>query len=312
MILLGLIGPASGLVMGYGVARGLRQSIVRLNVRVQDMAQQLSPDVATMNVIADGDIHSLDLRLQQLVRQVEEVTTRLQRQQRDLLRAEQLAAVGQLAAGVAHEVRNPLTGIKLLIEAARRPDHPRALNAEDLRVIDRELARVEQTVQGLLDFARLPAPRQEACDLQDIINSACDVIRGRAALQRVDVRLHAPGVPTLVSVDRDQMHTVLLNLMLNALDAMPTGGHLDLSWKPPVDKTIQMAVSDTGVGIADDLKHKIFKPFATTKPTGTGLGLSLAARIIEEHHGTIQATARTRGGASFVMTLPEAPSGISP
>jgi two-component system, NtrC family, sensor histidine kinase HydH len=305
MIILGIVGPLSGLVMGYGVARGLRQSIYRLNVQVQDMAHHLGHDVASMNVLADGDFQSLDRRMQQVVREVEDVTVRLQQQQRDLLRAEQLAAVGQLAAGVAHEVRNPLTGIKMLVEATHRKDNPRPLDAEDLRVIERELGRVERTVQGLLDFARLPAPNAVVCDLKEVIVPAYDLIRARAERQGVAVRLHAPGVPALVSIDRDQIHTVLLNLMMNALDAMPTGGQLDLSWSPPKNNAIQLTVADTGDGIPEELLDKIFAPFATTKPTGTGLGLSLVARIVEEHRGTIAATTRTRGGASFVMTLPE-------
>jgi signal transduction histidine kinase len=247
--------------------------------------------------------------MQQVVQQVEEVTARLQQQQRELLRAEQLAAVGQLAAGVAHEVRNPLTGIKLLVEAARRPECPRPLEDEDLSMIERELVRVEQTVQGLLDYARLPAPRAELCDLYDIVRSSCDVIRARAARQLVDIRVHAPGVPALVLVDRDQLHTVLLNLLLNALDAMPSGGQLDLSWTPARDRTLQITVSDTGIGIPHEMMDQVFQPFATTKPTGTGLGLSLAARIIEEHQGTIRALPCSRG-AQFVLTLPEASVGI--
>jgi signal transduction histidine kinase len=305
MIVLALVGPLGGLVMGYGVARGLRQSIYRLNVQVQDMAQHLGHDVASMNVVADGDFQSLDRRMQQVVRQVEEVTERLQQQQRDLLRAEQLAAVGQLAAGVAHEVRNPLTGIKMLVEATHRPDNPRPLDSEDLRMIERELGRVERTVQGLLDFARLPAPKAAPCDLQEVIAPACEVVRARAEQQGVEVRLHAPGVPAVVYVDRDQIHTVLLNLMMNALDAMPNGGRLDLSWSPPKNNAIQLTIADTGDGIPEELRDRIFAPFATTKPTGTGLGLSVVARIVQEHRGTIAATTRTRGGASFVLTLPE-------
>ena len=120
LLALGIAGPISGLVMGYGVG-GLRKSIYRLSVRVQDMAHHLDQDVATVNVVADGDFHSLDNQMQRIVGQIEQVAGRLQRQQRKLARAEQLSAVGQLAAGIAHEVRNPLTGVKMLVEAAQRP-----------------------------------------------------------------------------------------------------------------------------------------------------------------------------------------------
>lgn len=245
--------------------------------------------------------------MQKVVRQVEEVTARLQQQQRDLLRAEQLAAVGQLAAGVAHEIRNPLTGIKILVEAARRTNTPRPLTAEDLQMIERELNRVERTVQGLLDFARLPKPQPEICDLNDVIIPAQEIVRARAESQGVRMRLHAPGLPAMVSIDRHQFHTVFVNLMINALDAMPNGGQLDISWSVPKAGVIEVTIADTGIGIPIELGDNIFKPFATTKPAGTGLGLSMAARIVEEHRGKIAASSRHHGGASFVLTLPASP-----
>jgi signal transduction histidine kinase len=308
MILLGVVGPVGGLVMGYGMARALRQSIYRLSVRVQDMAQHLDRDVATVSVVADGDFASLDRQMQHIVGQVEAVAERLQRQQRELLRAEQLAAVGQLAAGVAHEVRNPLTGIKMLVEAAQRPHNPRPINAEDLRVIHREVARLEQTVQGLLDFARLPAPHRLRCDLREVVLPACDLVRARSEQQGVMVNIHDPGRSAVANVDRGQLQTVLVNLLLNALDAMSSGGRVDVTWSPPADGRLSVTVADTGSGIPAPLAGKLFTPFASTKPAGTGLGLSISARIVNEHGGTITGINRQEGGACFTITLPDAPS----
>jgi signal transduction histidine kinase len=308
MILLGVVGPVGGLVMGYGMARALRQSIYRLSVRVQDMAQHLDRDVATVSVVADGDFASLDRQMQHIVGQVEAVAERLRRQQRQLLRAEQLAAVGQLAAGVAHEVRNPLTGIKMLVEAAQRPNNARPLTAEDLRVIHHEVARLEQTVQGLLDFARLPAPHRVRCDVRDVVLPARDLVRARAEQQGVVVNLDYPGRPVLAKVDRGQLQTVLVNLLLNALDAMPSGGRVGVAWWPPADGILRITVAETGPGIPATLADKLFTPFASTKPAGTGLGLSISARIVEEHGGTISASNRPEGGACFTITLPDVPS----
>jgi signal transduction histidine kinase len=303
MLLLGLAGPLGGLVMGYGVARGLRQSIYRLSVRVQDMAQHLETDVATVSVIANGDFKTLDTQMHQIVGQIEAVGNRLQTQQRELLRAEQLAVVGRLAAGVAHEVRNPLTGIKLLVEAARRSKDPRPLNSEDLRMIHRELERVEHTVQGLLDYARLPEPHFELCDIRDSVGQALEVIRERADRQGVAVQVHVPNEPVVARMDRDQIHTVLVNLFVNALDAMPNEGRLDISWKP-IDDLVHISVADSGTGIPSDIVEKLFTPFATTKTGGTGLGLSLSARIVEEHRGVLTAANQPEGGACFEFTLP--------
>jgi signal transduction histidine kinase len=304
LLILGLAGPVGGLVMGYGVARGLRQSIYRLSVRVQDMAQRLSEKVASVSVAADGGLRGLDQQIQHIVDKVEEVTERVQQQQRDLLRAEQLSAVGQLAAGVAHEVRNPLTGIKMLVEAALRPRNPRPLTADDVRLIHREIARLEQTVQGFLNFARLPPPRRAPCDLRAVVREAADLVRARAAQQQVQLAAEVPEGPVTACVDRGQLATVLVNLFLNALDAMPRGGRLEARLEGQPGGAICLTVSDTGPGIAAEVAGRLFTPFATTKPTGTGLGLSVSRRILEEHGGAIAAGNRPGGGAAFTITLP--------
>jgi signal transduction histidine kinase len=309
LLVLGLAGPIGGLVMGYGVARGLKRSIYRLSVRVQDMAQRLEQKVASVSVVADGDLRSLDRQIQHIVEKVEEVTERVQQQQRELLRAEQLSAVGQLAASVAHEVRNPLTGIKMLVEAALRPRNPQPLRAEDLQVIHREVARLEQTVQGFLSFARLPPPHRAPCDLRDVIAEACGLVRARSEQQHVELKLPASGPPVMANVDRGQLSTVLVNLFLNALDAMPAGGTLEVELDQH-GAGIRLAVTDTGSGVPAELLNgdgasRLFTPFATTKPTGTGLGLSISRRILEEHGGSIAAINPARGGAQFVLTLPD-------
>ena len=304
MVLLGLAGPIGGLVMGYGVARALSQSIYRLSVRVKDLAGRLDQDVGSVDVAAGGDLQSLDRQMVGIVCRVEEVTERVQQHQRELLRADQLASLGQLAAGVAHEVRNPLTSIKMLVEAALRPRNPTPLNAEDLRIIHREVARLEQTVQGFLDFARLPAPRRGRCDLRDAVSRARDLVRGRAEQQKVEIAVHTPDHPVVGYVDEGQFGTVLVNLFLNALDAMPGGGRLEVELTYPEGGGARLAVHDTGPGIAPDMAEKLFTPFATTKATGTGLGLSLSSRILKEHGGDIAAGNRPGGGASFVVTLP--------
>ncbi len=167
MLCLGFAGPLGGLVVGYGLTRGLRRSIYRLSVRVQDMAHHLDRDVGSVSVVADGDLETLETQMKYIVQKVEQAAQQLREQQRSLLRTEQLSQVGQLAAGVAHEIRNPLTGIKMLVEAALRPQATRLLSAEDLRMIHREVKRLEQTVQSFLDFARLPEPQKVPCDLRD-------------------------------------------------------------------------------------------------------------------------------------------------
>jgi signal transduction histidine kinase len=318
MLLLGLGGPASGLIIGYGIARGLSRSIYQLSVRVQDVAQRLGPSlegpaeaangsgwtIEPVRIEADGDLNQLDRQLQHVLRRVEEVGERLQRHQREMLRAEQLSAVGQLAASVAHEVRNPLTGVKLLVEAALRSPQRKALTREDLEVIHGEVVRLEHTVQSFLDFARPPVPQRRPCDLRDVIAQAADLVRARARQQGVTLDVRAGDGPRTADVDPGLMGTVLVNLFLNALDAMPSGGRLGVVLDAAPGGGLSLGVEDTGPGLPPEMAGRLFTPFASTKPTGTGLGLSICRRIVEEHGGRITAGDRPGGGARFTILLP--------
>jgi two-component system, NtrC family, sensor histidine kinase HydH len=304
MLLLGLAGPLGGILTGYGIARGLSRSIYRLSVRVKDISQHLEHDVGSVSVSADTDIHSLDGQLERVVRRVEQVAERLQRQQRELFRTEQLSTVGKLAASVAHEIRNPLTSVKILVGLALRRQNPKPLTEDDLRVIHDELGRVENTVQHLLDFARLPQPQRSPCDLRGVVEQAADLVRSRAQQQGVELRVPAAREPITAAVDREQIRSVLVNLLLNALDAMPGGGRLEIELWPALDGGVRVRVADTGPGIPDDVLDRLFEPFVSTKATGTGLGLSISRRIVEEHEGTICVQNRPEGGACFTIRLP--------
>ncbi len=307
LLLLGLAGPVGGLVVGYGVARGLQRSLYRLSVHVQDMAHHLDRDVGSVSVVPDGDLHNLDVQLDHIVRRVAEAAEQLQQHQRELLRAEQLAAVGQLAAGVAHEVRNPLTGIKMLVESALKSENRKPLNLEDLRVIHREVARLEQTVQGFLNFARLPAPQCRTWDLREVVREATELVGVRARQQGVELALSVPDDAVNAHIDRSQLDTVLVNLFINALDAMPRGGRLEVDVEHTPEAGARVTVTDSGAGIAPQVAARLFTPFTTTKPTGTGLGLSISGRILQEHKGSLSAGNRPEGGARFVLTLPPPP-----
>jgi signal transduction histidine kinase len=308
LILLGVLGPIGGLIGGFGVAWGLSRSITRLSVRLQDATAQLDQDLGSVRLIGEGDLTSLDRQLEEVTERVREVVARSQRQQQEMLRAEQLAAVGQLAASVAHEVRNPLTGVKLLVGAALWSRPPKALSPEDLQVIHDEISSLEGKVQALLDFARPPALVRESCDLRDLVTRALELVRARVRQINVQMDVDLPEEPVTAEVDGDQITGVLVNLFLNALDAMPHGGRLSVSLRQDPSGTVRLTVADTGHGIDPAVAARLFTPFTSTKKTGTGLGLSISRRAVSEHGGSLTGVNRPGGGACFTVTLPAQPA----
>jgi signal transduction histidine kinase len=304
LVLLGSLGPLSGLVIGYGVARALSQSIARVSVRLRDVHAHLGREIGSLDVISEGDLSLLDRQVDRIIGRVKEILEELDRQRKEVLRAEHLAAVGQLAAGVAHEIRNPLTGIKMLVDVAREEGPAPALTSEDLDVIHTEVARIERKVQSLLDYARPPAPQRRPVDLREAVQQALRLIHTRLGQQGVQLSALLPSEPVTYPIDADQFAGVLVNLFLNALDAMPQGGRLTVALEAGEGQGITVSVSDTGAGVAPSMQERLFMPFASNKPTGTGLGLHTSRRVVEQHGGRLLASNLREGGACFRIELP--------
>lgn len=225
-------------------------------------------------------------------------------QDEHLLRAEQMMAIGQVAAGVAHELRNPLTSIKGLVQLNLRDWQDRGLPSEDLAIIEHEIRRMERTLQTFLDFARPPKPDRRSQDLNSIVDRVVALVGGRARKQQVQLRVDAPEAPLEIRVDQDQIQQLILNLVLNALDAMPQGGEIEISLQPPRSGFVSLYVRDNGPGIAPQILPKVFETFVSSKETGVGLGLPLSRRIAEEHGGTLTAYNLPHAGACFLLQLP--------
>jgi two-component system sensor histidine kinase HydH len=224
--------------------------------------------------------------------------------ERAMLRAEELAEVGQLAAGMAHELRNPLTAIKMLVQTNREEGESRGPPAEDLNVIEQEVLRMEGRLNVFIDFARPPKPERRRVDLASVVAETMALVGGRARKQRVKLVFDPPGSPVVVEADGEQVRQLLVNLALNALDVMPRGGILEIELHPPTDHHAELAVLDTGPGIAPRHLSRLYEPFFTSKETGLGLGLAVSQRIARDHGGTLRATNRPQGGARFVLRLP--------
>ena len=236
---------------------------------------------------------------------VEDRTTQVRAMQNQLLQAEKLAAIGKLAAGVAHEINNPLTGIltssSLMLEDVP-PDDPRH---EELKIIVDETMRCRKIVKGLLDFARQTRPHKQAVSLNQVIADVMNLVGKQAAFRDINVQMDLASDLPAVMVDQDQMRQVVLNAVLNAAEAMPHGGEIRFASRlDPTGKMVQVSIADTGPGIPDDIKDKIFDPFFTTKKTGTGLGLAIAYGIVDRHGGAISIESRPGRGTTVVFRIP--------
>jgi signal transduction histidine kinase len=300
-----VIGGFGGLIGGFGVAWGLSRSITRLSVRLRDVHAHLDQEVGSLRLTAEGsDLQRMERQVGAILERVREVVGQLQRQEVEALRAEQLAAVGQLAASIAHEVRNPLTSIKLLVGAALNGRCPEGLSPTDLQVIHDEVGRLERKVQALLDFARPLEIGSEPRDIAEVVREVIDLVRARLTRQAVRLTLDLPPEPVATELDADQFKGVLVNLVFNALDTMPGGGDLVVRLARESTGALRLTVEDTGPGIDARVADRLFTPFFSTKPTGTGLGLSVSRRIVHAHGGTLTAANRATGGACFTITLP--------
>ncbi|QEL17509.1 ATP-binding protein [Limnoglobus roseus] len=252
----------------------------------------------------EADVHFVQAVANVVATAIERHRDEERLRERQMVRAEQMAAIGQVAAGVAHELRNPLTSIKGLVQVNLREADARGLPAEDLQVIDHEVRRMERTLQTFLDFARPPRPARQRLDLAEVIDRVFALVGGRAGKQAVALRSLRPAGPVGVDGDQDQIQQLALNLVLNALDALPHGGAVEVELRPPRDGHAEVLVRDTGPGIAAHILPKVFETFVSSKETGIGLGLPVSRRIAEDHGGTLSAYNLPAGGACFALRLP--------
>jgi signal transduction histidine kinase len=231
-----------------------------------------------------------------------------------LRKAERLASVGRLAAGLAHEIGTPLNVISGRAESLQRTATPDSSTERHLRAITSQIERIVRIVRDMLNFARSEQPRRAPIQMAHVIQRILELLEPRFEQGGIAVSTaFAEDLPDLAA-DADQLHQVFLNLVLNAADAMPDGGRLEIRAEEqlarhhpgdPVRRTVGVTVADTGTGIAPEHRDRIFDPFFTTKDVGrgTGLGLSVSYGIVEEHGGWFEVDS-TPGGTRITVVLP--------
>jgi len=240
-----------------------------------------------------------------MVDQLRESRDEIQRLHRtQMSRAEHLATLGELATGLAHEIRNPLAGIAGVIEIVGRDlpvTSPAKAVVKDVRL---EIAQINHILTDLLHTARPHPPEIRKSDLNTTVEHAVMLARQQAISKAIEIELKKNPTLPEVEHDSDQIHQVLLNLLLNSIQAIDGRGKITVALDSEEDDVV-ISVTDTGRGISPEHLPNIFRPFYTTKGNGTGLGLSLAKRIVEEHNGHIDVTSSIGQGTNFVVTLPQ-------
>lgn len=307
----------------------------------------LKATVAAAEAIADGDLERRvpagnSLEFANLSASVNRMTDNLLEERSYLIRAEKLASVGRLAAGVAHEIGNPLGAINGYAHLLRRGAHDDATRTA-LDGLQREADRIDRIVRGLLDYGREHQRAASRVDVNDTVRSVHELLATQGVLRPVAIALDLTAEPLYIRADRHELEQVFVNLFLNAVDAMPEGGEIAVRTaalarqgaairasrrrtddpetyvpRPPSIRVmrwlaerqpgdvVKVVVADSGPGVSPDLADRIFDPFVTTKEPGrgTGLGLAIVARIVENCGGTVWVEPSRAGGAAFHLLLP--------
>jgi two-component system sensor histidine kinase HydH len=230
------------------------------------------------------------------LRQLKELQEKVKRQ-------EKLAAIGHLAAGIAHEIRNPLSSIKGLATFFLGKSRDSSQEQSAARTMVQEVDRLNRVVTELLEFARPSELQLEQCEVNQLVRHSLDLVRRDAESKGVNIRFEPEQEELWAYLDQDRLNQALLNLYLNAIQAMQQGGELKVQ-AAVQGSQVRISVSDTGAGIAQSELERIFDPYFTSKKSGTGLGLAVVDKIVQAHQGRIKVQSSSGQGSSFILLLP--------
>jgi two-component system, NtrC family, sensor kinase len=307
------------LLIVYGIVIFVLVGIVLWLLIVRLVTQPVSNVLEQMRKVQTGDLGArataetrdevgeLAVGFNAMVQSLDNATRELEEShEKQIQQAGKLASIGELASGIAHEIRNPLAGIGAAVEVLAEENNLNGQRTEIVAEIRRQITRLNRTLHDLLEFARLRDPEITPCDVHGFIRPMLTLVRPDAQKFHVNIEERfAADLPNIFA-DAGQMEQALLNILLNGVQAMPNGGTLTVSTEPhPRDGggIVRIKIQDTGVGIERQHLAKIFSPFFTTKHRGTGLGLSITRTIIEKHHGTIAVDSEPGKGTTFTLEL---------
>jgi signal transduction histidine kinase len=303
---LGIGGTILGLILGWLIARIIINPIYKLVLKVRDDAG--SEMVEHIRMSPGKELEELDLHINRLIGRINKAQEDLQKNRALLERSNKFAAIGKIAPALAHEIRNPLTSVKLLIYSMMQEEDIGKERLHDFEIITHEISRVEGFLQNFLKYARPAKPQLQSVEIEPVIQEVLYLMSAQLKQNNIKVVENYNPKGFNIILDPDMIKQILMNLILNALESMGSNGDLLVSTKVKPDdngtKYLQLSVSDSGPGIPNEILETLFDPFVKGKDQGLGLGLSISQRIAELHQGWISATNNSGKGATFTVHLP--------
>lgn len=303
-----LVGVLVAIILGWMITGRIMQPVTHLiRASAEISSGNLSPDIGPISKDDIGRLQRNFLTMTDALREKEE-RKRVEHETR-LLQSEKQASIGKLAAGVAHEINNPLTAVLTFTHLIlRRKDLPEEVR-EDLEMVADQTERVRNIVKSLLDFSRQSEIEVESIDINGLIRDCVELMKNQALIKDIELSFKGQEKLAPLRLDRNRIQSVMINLIINALDATAAGGSIKIVTARSVEgckKGVSIAVEDTGHGISpEDMEH-LFDPFFSTKEVGkgTGLGLAVTAGIVERHGGSIKVRSRKNEGTTFTLWIP--------
>ncbi len=272
-------------------------------------------EIGSVGIFTDLREHERMRRELNDLRENERMRRELEETQRQLVQAEKIASLGRLAAGVAHEINNPLAGVLIYADILMKELEGKEQLRKDLEEVISQTLRCKQIVARLLEFSRQSLDERVLFDVNEIIGHCVELLQHQSLFHNVEIILDLHSDLPQILGNPGELEQVITNLMLNATDAMEGRGRITISTQSGLDmKEVVLTFNDTGPGIPPEIKEKIFEPFFTTKPVGvgTGLGLSVVYGVIHRHGGSIEVSSRPETGTTFIIKLPLEPPEVIP
>ena len=296
-----LIGVLGALLLAKRITGPLKK-LVEATVRISKghFSQRI-------NITSQDEIGNLARSFNKMSRQLLQARKKEEAANQKLIQAEKLASIGRISAGIAHEIRNPLTSVKLNIQKLMQSDNLDDVEMEHLNLSQEGIKHMEKSIKDLLDFTRASELELARFSIEQILEESVKILADSLAIKKVKLKRNFQDEMPQVMVDGDKLRQVFLNVLRNAYEAVDEGGEIEISLsllKERSGKIIKVVISDNGCGIRDKAKDVIFELFYTTKTTGIGLGLAIARKIIEQHNGSIQLIKSAEKGTSFEILIP--------